>query len=41
MVLTADSYSRAQGIDFDSWDMPGWSASDMVPLMRKVSQSLP
>jgi alcohol oxidase len=29
-------YSRAQGIDFDSWNMPGWSANDIIPLMSKL-----
>lgn len=30
-------YSRAQRSDFDSWKMPGWSADEMLPYLRKVS----
>jgi alcohol oxidase len=29
-------YSRAQRSDFDSWKVPGWSADDMIPYLRKV-----
>lgn len=29
-------YSRAQRSDYDSWNMPGWSADDLLPYMRKV-----
>lgn len=29
-------YTRAQGIDFDSWDTEGWSAKDMLPLANKL-----
>jgi alcohol oxidase len=29
-------YSRAQRCDFDSWKVPGWSADDMIPYLRKV-----
>lgn len=29
-------YSRAQRSDFDSWQMPGWSAEEMLPYLRKV-----
>ncbi|ETS85797.1 hypothetical protein PFICI_03822 [Pestalotiopsis fici W106-1] len=29
-------YSRAQGVDFDSWGMPGWSAEDLIPYMKRV-----
>lgn len=29
-------YSRAQRSDYDSWDMPGWSADDLLPYMKKV-----
>jgi alcohol oxidase len=28
-------YSRAQGIDFDSWKTPGWTAKDMLPMCNK------
>lgn len=30
-------YSRAQRHDFDSWKMPGWSADEMLPYLKKVS----
>lgn len=30
-------YSRAQRHDWDSWKMPGWSANDMIPFLKKVS----
>jgi alcohol oxidase len=29
-------YTRAQGIDFDSWATPGWTANDMLPLCKKL-----
>ncbi|TVY19911.1 Alcohol oxidase [Lachnellula arida] len=29
-------YTRAQGADFDSWDTPGWSAADMLPVCNKL-----
>jgi len=29
-------YSRAQRSDFDSWNVPGWSANDMIPYLQKV-----
>jgi alcohol oxidase len=29
-------YTRAQGCDFDSWNTPGWSAKDMLPLLNKL-----
>ncbi|GIZ49032.1 hypothetical protein CKM354_001207200 [Cercospora kikuchii] len=28
-------YTRAQRSDFDSWNMPGWSANDLFPYLRK------
>ncbi|KAI0896304.1 putative alcohol oxidase [Annulohypoxylon nitens] len=28
-------YSRAQRSDYDSWDVPGWSADDLLPYMKK------
>lgn len=34
-------YSRAQRSDFDSWDMPGWSADEMLPYLKKVFQNSP
>lgn len=30
------AYARAQRSDFDDWQMPGWSAEDVLPYMRKV-----
>jgi alcohol oxidase len=30
-------YSRAQRCDFDSWNVSGWSADDMIPYLKKVS----
>jgi alcohol oxidase len=30
-------YARAQRSDFDSWNVPGWSAKDMIPYLQKVS----
>ncbi|KAH8820433.1 putative alcohol oxidase [Xylogone sp. PMI_703] len=29
-------YTRAQGIDFDSWNTPGWSAKDMLEMCKKL-----
>ena len=29
-------YTRAQGVDFDSWNTPGWTAKDMLPLLNKL-----
>lgn len=29
-------YTRAQGVDFDSWNTEGWSAEDMLPLAKKL-----
>jgi len=29
-------YSRAQRSDFDAWNVPGWSANDMIPYLQKV-----
>ncbi|CAG8957498.1 hypothetical protein HYFRA_00011480 [Hymenoscyphus fraxineus] len=29
-------YTRAQGIDFDSWDTPGWTAKDMLAMCKKL-----
>ncbi|KAH8707531.1 GMC oxidoreductase-domain-containing protein [Phaeosphaeriaceae sp. PMI808] len=33
-------YSRAQRSDFDSWDVPGWSANDMIPYLQKLETYL-
>jgi alcohol oxidase len=29
-------YSRAQRSDFDSWKVPGWSADEMLPYLKRV-----
>jgi alcohol oxidase len=29
-------YTRAQGVDFDSWETEGWTAKDMIPLCNKL-----
>lgn len=29
-------YTRAQRSDLDSWNTPGWSSQDLVPLLKKV-----
>ncbi|APA05685.1 hypothetical protein SS1G_01984 [Sclerotinia sclerotiorum 1980 UF-70] len=29
-------YTRAQSIDFDSWNTPGWSAKDMLEMWKKL-----
>jgi alcohol oxidase len=29
-------YTRAQGVDFDSWATEGWAAKDMLPLCNKL-----
>lgn len=29
-------YTRAQGADFDKWNTPGWSATDMLPVCNKL-----
>jgi alcohol oxidase len=29
-------YTRAQRCDFDAWDMPGWSADEVLPFMNKL-----
>ncbi|KAH8656945.1 putative alcohol oxidase [Tricladium varicosporioides] len=29
-------YTRAQGVDFDTWNTPGWTAKDMLPLCNKL-----
>jgi len=29
-------YTRAQGVDFDDWETEGWSANDLLPLMKRV-----
>ena len=29
-------YSRAQRSDWDAWEVPGWSANEMLPFLKKV-----
>lgn len=29
-------YTRAQGVDFDDWETEGWTAKDLLPLMKRV-----
>jgi choline dehydrogenase-like flavoprotein len=29
-------YSRAQAIDFDNWNTPGWAAKDMYPILNNM-----
>jgi choline dehydrogenase-like flavoprotein len=33
-------YTRAQRSDFDSWKMPGWSADEMLPYLKKVVETV-
>ena len=34
-------YARAQRSDFDAWNVPGWSADDMIPYLQKVCFTMP
>jgi alcohol oxidase len=34
------TYTRPQREDMDSWNMPGWSAADMLLYMKKVRRTL-
>ena len=34
-------YTRAQGVDFDDWETKGWTANDLLPLMKRVRFSVP
>ena len=29
-------YTRPQRADLDSWNMPGWSADELFPFLKKV-----
>lgn len=29
-------YTRGQAIDYDSWNSPGWTANEMLPLFKKL-----
>ncbi|KUL85769.1 hypothetical protein ZTR_08489 [Talaromyces verruculosus] len=31
-------YSRPQAIDFDAWNVPGWSGEDMIPMFKKYEK---
>lgn len=33
-------YTRAQGVDYDSWAADGWSQKDLLPLLKKVSRAI-
>jgi choline dehydrogenase-like flavoprotein len=33
-------YTRPQRSDFDSWSIPGWTASEMLTYMNKVRESI-
>lgn len=33
------TYTRPQREDLDGWNMPGWSADDMLPYMKKVQHT--
>lgn len=35
------TYTRPQREDLDGWNMPGWSADDMLPYMKKVQRMSP
>ena len=39
--VNAMMYTRAQRSDWDSWNMPGWSANEMIPYLKKVPICLP
>jgi choline dehydrogenase-like flavoprotein len=30
------TYSRAQAVDYDAWEMEGWSSKDVLPYLKKV-----
>jgi GMC oxidoreductase len=30
-------YSRPQAIDFDAWNVKGWTGKDMIPMFKKVN----
>lgn len=36
LTLPSQMYTRAQGVDFDSWKTEGWAAKDMLPLCNKL-----
>ena len=31
-------YTRAQGVDFDSWKTEGWDQKSVVPMLKKVGR---
>ncbi|KAI1477068.1 putative alcohol oxidase [Daldinia eschscholtzii] len=34
--INMNMYSRAQRSDFDAWNMPGWSADEIIPYLKKL-----
>lgn len=34
--INFEMYTRASGSDYDDWKQPGWSAEDLIPLMKKT-----
>ncbi|KAK0619686.1 GMC oxidoreductase [Immersiella caudata] len=34
--INAALYTRAQRSDYDAWDMPGWSAEELWPFLKKL-----
>lgn len=32
-------YTRAQGVDYDDWETKGWTAEDLLPLLKRVRAS--
>ncbi|RMX87923.1 hypothetical protein D0869_02006 [Hortaea werneckii] len=34
--LATGGYSRAKAQDFDDWNVPGWTAKDVIPFMQKL-----
>ncbi|KAL4968484.1 GMC family oxidoreductase [Aspergillus stella-maris] len=35
-AINLSMYTRAQAFDYDSWETPGWTAQDMIPLCNQV-----
>ena len=38
--INAMMYTRAQAIDYDSWDMEGWDFKSVLPSFKRVRSSL-
>jgi alcohol oxidase len=34
--INLSMYTRAQGLDYDSWNAPGWAAKDIIPLCNRI-----